>query len=445
MVEQDDPESGVIEEQGQSGIQAPATRLGQRVRNGLAGLSQRPHTPAQSARYSVLMVGAVALAYWFTEWPLLRLTSGDPNLNFYLAQPLIWLGIAALAGYGWLRLAERPPFSRLLVGVAFLVGVFHVAVLLIAGVIWNLGDSPLSGRLVNYPKNLWYFSTLLAGAEAARAYLFQVWRRWNRAVAFAVVALIFFALAIPAAQWTAFYGVRRSVEMVAGSWLPALGLSLICTWLVHYGGIGPSFGYRFALLAFQWFSPLLPDLQWPVWMAIGLGVPLIGSWLVEGIYEETAEGRMRKWAEEKQAVEEGRVAAEEEKKRGWWFWTSWALTLAVVALGVLFATGFLGFKLAVIDGISMEPTYSRGDVAIVREGVDPATLEVGDVVLHRRGDLTVVHRIVAIEEGADGPVFTTQGDNRSSPDPPFGAEQLEGKVVFTIPWVGYLNLWLRGR
>jgi hypothetical protein len=82
---------------------------------------------------------------------------------------------------------------------------------------------------------------------------------------------------------------------------------------------------------------------------------------------------------------------------------------------------------------------------VVREGVDPAGLEVGDVVLYYRGSLPVAHRIISIEEGDAGRVFTTQGDNVGEPDPTITGGQIEGKVVFIIPGVGYLNLWVRGR
>jgi signal peptidase len=253
-----------------------------------------------------------------------------------------------------------------------------------------------------------------------------VWRRRSRSVAFGLVAAIFFALATAAGQWNPFSSVQRSLEVVGGRWLPALALSVLCTWLVDYGGIGPSFAYRFALLAFEWFSPILPNLDWPVLMAIGVIVPVVASWLVEGIYRDTAEGKQQKPAPV--AAEEGEAA---KRKRGWWFWASWALTLAVLAAGVLFFTGFAGFRMVTIDGISMEPAYSRGDVAVVREGVDPAGLEVGDVVLYYRGSLPVAHRIISIEEG--------------EPDPTITGGQIEGKVVFVIPGVGYLNLWVRGR
>ena len=71
-----------------------------------------------------------------------------------------------------------------------------------------------------------------------------------------------FAVARPAAQWTPFDDLREVFRVVGGRWAPALALSALTTFLVSFGGPGPSFVYRFALLGFEWFSPILPDLDW---------------------------------------------------------------------------------------------------------------------------------------------------------------------------------------
>ena len=92
----------------------------------------------------------------------------------------------------------------------------------------------------------------------------------------------------------------------------------------------------------------------------------------------------------------------------------------------------------------MEPAYERGDLAIVRESIDLFLLEEGDVIVFEQDGRPIVHRIIEIEETADGLTFTTQGDNVDRPDRPIDQDQVQGKVVFLIPEIGHLNLWLRG-
>ncbi len=253
----------------------------------------RRHSRKETLRASAIVLGYLAVAYWFTGWPLPRLLRTHPDLNFYVVQPAVWSGLAVLAYYSWRRLTDRPRFSRVLTGIAFAVGLFHVSVLIIAGVIGGFGNSPIAGRLVNYPKNGLFIVTLLLGVETARAYLFWAWRRINEPAAFFITTLLFFAVVIPAVQWTIIDGADPFLRIVVGHWLPALTLSALATWLVEFGGLGPSFGYRFALLAFVWFSPILPDLDWPALMLIGTLTPLVAIGLVHSIYTSTAEGEAR--------------------------------------------------------------------------------------------------------------------------------------------------------
>jgi signal peptidase I len=397
--------------------------------------SRRHHVRWDSRRLAWVVLAAVAAAYWFTQWPLPRLLSGAPGINFYLVQPLIWGGIALLAGYGWRRLEDRPRFSRLLMGIAALVGVFHVAVLVIAGVIAGFGASPLAGRLVNYPKNLWYLATLVAGAEMARAYLYRVWVARHRRLAFGATTLLFFAVALPAGQWTPFGDLDQTLRVVGGRWAPGLALSALATFLTSFGGPAPAFAYRLIVVSFEWFSPILPDLAWPGLFLVGVLTPLASAWLIQGIYRGTPEG-----AERLPLPPADQPAPPVPK---WRRVMNTVATVAVLGLALAFVSGAFGYRTVVVDGISMEPAYSRGDLAIVREGVDPGLLEVGDVVLYHQGRLPVVHRIVSIEVQADGLVVTTRGDNVTRPDPAIAGDLVEGKVVFLVPWVGHLALWLR--
>ncbi len=403
------------------------------------------HGQKESFRFSLIVTVAVVLAYWFTNWPLPSLLSSHPDLNFYLIQPLIWGVVAALALHGWYRLEGRPSVSKMLIGIAFLVGLFHVAMLFVAGVVWDFNDSPTAGRLIDYPKNLLFISTLLAGLEAARAYLFHVWKQYGEKLAFALVSAIFFIVVMPAAQWAVWDDLDQISTFVAGRWAPALALSVLATFLVQYGSIGPSFAYRFALLGFTWFSPILPDLNWPVLLLIGVLVPLAAASLIQSIYEDTTEGAKRAGDPEKSDPGErvsylGRAKVEPKRRR----WVGWAFTTGIALLILLFFTGALGFRMVVVEGISMEPAYERGDLAIVRENVDVALLRVNDVIVFDQEGRPVAHRIVAIYNTPDGLLFTTKGDNADRPDPPIREGRIEGKVVFLIPEVGHINLWLRG-
>ena len=103
--------------------------------------------------------------------------------------------------------------------------------------------------------------------------------------------------------------------------------------------------------------------------------------------------------------------------------------------------------LTVLTG-SMRPTYDPGSVVIVRP-TPVNDLQVGDPVTYqlRSGNPEVVtHRIISIRFVSDGTrEFITQGDANGSADTePVKAEQIRGRVWYSVPYVGYVSNALSG-
>ncbi len=61
-----------------------------------------------------------------------------------------------------------------------------------------------------------------------------------------------------------------------GIFLPTLSENLLATFLALLGGPLASIAYRGTLLAFEWLSPILPDLRWTVAAFLGTLVPALG-------------------------------------------------------------------------------------------------------------------------------------------------------------------------
>jgi len=96
---------------------------------------------------------------------------------------------------------------------------------------------------------------------------------------------------------------------------------------------------------------------------------------------------------------------------------------------------------------SMKPTFERGDLIFVK-GVDsPDEIKQGDIIVFQlKGDPeTKVHRVVDIENNNGQVRFRTKGDHNPNIDPwKVSFEEVKGKVIFWIPKLGYLSLWIRG-
>lgn len=89
---------------------------------------------------------------------------------------------------------------------------------------------------------------------------------------------------------------------------------------------------------------------------------------------------------------------------------------------------------------SMEPAIPVGSVVVIKP-VDPETLKIGDIICFQLSQPTsITHRIINItDEG-----FITKGDANEDPDQwTVRKENVIGKVIFTIPFIGYLGYFVR--
>ena len=127
-----------------------------------------------------------------------------------------------------------------------------------------------------------------------------------------------------------------------------------------------------------------------------------------------------------------------------------ALLLLVVGLSLALvvipkATG--ATPLTVLTS-SMEPGLAPGTIVIVRP-VAANELRIGDVVTYQMvsGDAKVVtHRIFSIRSSSAGSrSFIVRGDSNSAPDDdPVLAEQIQGRLWYAVPYVGYINNVITG-
>lgn len=105
--------------------------------------------------------------------------------------------------------------------------------------------------------------------------------------------------------------------------------------------------------------------------------------------------------------------------------------------------GIMGYHLYTVATGSMAGVYDINDVIVVKN-CDTSKLKVGDDVAYigNRGgleDKLVTHRIIKIEDGENGRIFTTKGVSNQVEDPSITSSQIVGKVAGILPVVTQLN------
>jgi len=296
---------------------------------------------------------------------------------------------------------------------------FQIAVQVCMGLLYGFGYSPYAREPMHMLENGLYLFTVVAGIECSRAYIVARFYRRSPFASLFIISILWGLLLVPAGNFRAISEARPAFQFAGETLMPALAVSVLATYLCARGGFLPALIYHFGILAFEWFSPILPHMEWTVAAFVGTSAPLVALMAARsgGADEAAAQAPPEKFD----------VSA------------PWVIaTMLVVAL-LWFNTGLLGVKPEVVNGVSMEPTMHTGDLVIVKD-VDLADLRVGDIIQFRVGQTRVFHRLIETKQTPTGYVFVTQGDNNNTPDDPIVEDQVEGKIVFTVPDLGWVPI-----
>ena len=113
-------------------------------------------------------------------------------------------------------------------------------------------------------------------------------------------------------------------------------------------------------------------------------------------------------------------------------------SLSVITGLILLIAYTLGFRPYIVLSGSMDPAISTGSVVFTDSR--SAFPKPGDIITYKSSGQYVTHRAVHISE--DGYIITKGDANQTEDTSPVSPKQVIGTVSFTIPWIGYLVMFL---
>jgi signal peptidase len=350
------------------------------------------------------------------------------NLNVYVIQPLLWISLAALV---LILLQVRPrelwaATDRWVLGIGCIAGLFQVSILVLSGLLVGFGYSPYSHSPGLILLNAWFVISRLVGMELARWHLLVHFKQRSQLLGVSLAWLTLTLANLPITRLSAadLDNIDSLFRLVGNAILPIASTNFLATYLMLAGGPFTSLAYLGVLAAFEWLSPILPNMEWLLNAFLGTVVPILAVLFVHDFLEWRA-GRTGEPAHKSGSVG-----------------TPWVLISVLVVFFLWFNNGLFGVRPTLISGISMEPAINPGDIVITRE-VTPSEVKTGDVVLFSDENHSILHRVVSIQTGGGSSTFLTKGDNVEKMDDPWQAHQLKGKLVLVIPKLGWVSFWIK--
>jgi len=361
------------------------------------------------------------------------------GLMSYIVPSVCWSLLIIIALYIFRIEKIHLWVNRQLIVLAALTAGLQIVALIFVSFFTSFGRSPYQFTPIAITINMTYFLSSLFALELSRSYLIKSIPKKKIFLEIGLISLFYTFISLPMAKF-AFLGTPTDTAKFLGSdFLPTLAQSLFATYLVLLGGPTTSIAYLGTLQAFEWLSPILPNPTWSIRALITTLAPTIGFLAINQTV--TPFTLIRFGIINRSEAANKKCRAHAKKSSSTITWTTIAIIAVILVWG---STGLLGFQPNITASGSMTPTLNVGDIAITVQ-TSPSNIKVGDIIQYwREGEPgPIIHRVIEIYRSGGTTYFITKGDANNAPDDPITPTQTVGKLVITIPKLGWISIYLK--
>jgi len=205
--------------------------------------------------------------------------------------------------------------------------------------------------------------------------------------------------------------------------LPAITANFLYNYLGKNFGFLPGTVYRLIMTLYTYILPVYPQTPDALFSFAKLIVPVFIYVFISMLY---AKGK-------KYEKPKSRIAG----------LISMGLSALIMISIVMLISGEFRYRSIIIATESMTGEINKGD-AIVYEEYDEQYIKEEDVIVFLKNKSRIVHRVVYMERIDGVTRYYTKGDANEDMDVGYITDaDIEGVVLFKVPYIGYASIWLR--
>ncbi|MGE5312675.1 MAG: signal peptidase I [Acidobacteriota bacterium] len=346
------------------------------------------------------------------------------DIVLYVIQPIMSILIAAVAFFASRGLSEhiRKTQEKAIIIAATLTIWF--VLFFTMGVFTTYTRNALATSFIGVLTNTIAFGVVAVATEYARQRILMIAGRKNIIWFGGVVSAVFALGHLNLARLSTLTSGEEAVKLLISDIVPVIAASLLLTYIAITSGYASQLTYQLGVLAMMILPPIIPKLDWYL-----VGVTSLLLTIITYLTVDRANDTQR------------HLSHRHHTHRA--FTTMWVISMVALSM---FMTGFFAYRPLAIMSDSMAPVFRRGSLVIVQKVTNRLDISIGDIIQYETDGRMVTHRVVAITSDSSGQgkrIFTTKGDNNSSPDRPVAAEHVAGIVRSTIPFAGLPTVWLK--
>ena len=213
------------------------------------------------------------------------------------------------------------------------------------------------------------------------------------------------------------------MDLIAGTFFPALIFNLLYNYLSKRYGIYPNLVFRLLTTLYLYVIPYESAIPDSLHNFLRLLLPIAIFIFIDSLYEKKR-----------------RYALVKRSKLGV---VITVLAIVIMTSVIMLISNQFRFGAFVIATESMTGEINKGDT-VIYERYDDQLIVVGQVIAFESNGVVVVHRVVDIKIINEETRYFTKGDANEDMDAGYILDSnIVGLVNFKLPFIGYPTLWVR--
>lgn len=346
------------------------------------------------------------------------------NIYLYIINPITWIIISVSLYLLLGRNIENKKLKNVIIEYTIIASLSYIIINMLSGLVVTFGVNANSTTLKGLLYNFWIFGVELILREYVRYKLINnVYDKEKSTIAI-IISVVYIISNINLKLFsikniTPLYLITYFLQSV----LPNIAENILFSYMAIYSNYVGQIIYVVITNLYYWISPILPNSPWIMTTIIETIIPTILLLYI----------RYRKNKLDIFRTKENIINSDPRN----------IIPLVIlIILAIWFAVGVFPIRPIAIATGSMEKELYVGDIAIIKK-CNANDVNTGDIIQYQMEGYTVIHRIIEKKQKNGEFYFITKGDNNNTPDQQeVKEEQLIGKVIFKIRYIGYPAIWL---
>lgn len=349
------------------------------------------------------------------------------KLNFvylYIINPVFYIVIAIILRILIGKQINNSKITKKSKEYAVIGALAYIIISLLLGLIVTFGKNPYSKTLLGVLTNIWIFGSVVISKEYIRYKLINNVYEKDKIKIAVLISIVYVIVDMNINRFvtenlTAIFVIKQIFVNI----IPLIVKNILFSYIAIYADFRVSIIYQLIIDAYLWLSPILPNLNWMMDSILEISVPIVLLMYLQ--YIKT-----------KNSIYKSKEDLLRSDPRN-------AIPIVIViVLAMWFAVGVFPIKPVSIASGSMFPEIHVGDIALIKK-CNANDIIVGDIIQYQMEGYTVIHRVIEKKQKNGEYIFITKGDNNKSQDlNPVNEDQVIGKCIFKIRYLGYPAIWL---